>query len=182
MAKKKKPAKKAAPKKKTMKKAAAKKKVMAVPAGYHTVTPYLVCRNAAAAIDFYKKAFGAKEKLRMPAPDGSLMHAEIIVGDSHIMLGDENPQSGAKSPQAFGGSPVTVFLYVKDVDALFAKATDAAATETMPLMDMFWGDRYGKLKDPFGHEWSAATHIEDVSPREMAKRGEEAFAQMGGGQ
>ena len=183
MAKKKKPAKKAAPKKKkTMKKAAAKKKVMAVPAGYHTVTPYLVCRNAAAAIDFYKRAFGAKEKLRMPAPDGSLMHAEIIVGDSHIMLGDENPQMGAKSPQALGGSPVVVFLYVKDVDALFARATAAGATVTMPLMDMFWGDRYGKLKDPFGHEWSAATHIEDVSPKEMAKRGQEAFAQMGGGQ
>jgi PhnB protein len=183
MAKKKKPAKKAAPKKKkTIKKAAAKKKVMAVPAGYHTVTPYLVCRNAAAAIDFYKRAFGAKEKLRMPAPDGSLMHAEIIVGDSHIMLGDENPQMGAKSPQALGGSPVVVFLYVKDVDALFARATAAGATVTMPLMDMFWGDRYGKLKDPFGHDWSVATHIEDVSPKEMAKRGQEAFAQMGGGQ
>jgi len=184
MAKKKKPAKKAAPKKKKKlaKNAPAKKKVMAVPAGYHTVTPYLVCRDAGAAIDFYKKAFGAKEKLRMPGPDGSIMHAEILVGDSHIMLGDENPQMGAQSPQALGGSPVVVFLYVKDVDALFARATAAGATVTMPLMDMFWGDRYGKLKDPFGHEWSAATHIEDVSPREMARRGQEAFAQMGGGQ
>ena len=180
MAKKKKPAKKAAPKKKMTKKAPAKKKVLAVPAGYHTVTPYLVCRNAAAAIEFYKKAFGAKEKLRMPGPDGAIMHAEILVGDSHIMLGDENPQMGAQSPQAIGGTPVMVFLYVKDVDALFAKATAAGATVTMPLMDMFWGDRYGKLKDPFGHEWSAATHIEDVSPKEMARRGQEAFAQMGG--
>ena len=187
MAKKKKPAKKAAPRKaaKTAVKKAPKntpkkvaRKVMPVPAGYHTVTPYLVVKSAAAAIAFYTKAFGAKEKLRMSAPDGSIMHAEMLIGDSHIMLGDENPQMGGTSPQTLGGSPVHVFLYVKSVDALFKQATAAGATVTMPPMDMFWGDRYGKMTDPFGHHWSAATHIEDVSAKEMDRRGREAFAQQ----
>jgi PhnB protein len=182
MAKKKKSTKKAAPKKKAAKKAVKKaRKVSPVPPGYHTVTPYLVCRNASDAIAFYKKAFGAKELFRMPMPDGSIAHAEIMIGDSHVMIGDENPQMGGKSPQALGGSPVYVFLYVKDVDAVFNKAAAAGATVTMPLMDMFWGDRYGKLSDPYGHQWSLATHIEDVSPKEMARRSADAFSQPPGG-
>ena len=181
MAKKKKSMKKAAPKKKAAAKKKAARKVSPVPPGYHTVSPYLVCRNAADAIAFYKKAFGAKEQFRMAAPDGSIAHAEIRIGDSVVMIGDENPQMGGRSPQSLGGSPVVVFLYVKNVDAWFKQATAAGATVTMPLMDMFWGDRYGKLSDPFGHQWSLATHIEDVSPKEMARRSAEAFSQPPGG-
>ena len=178
----KKPAKKAAKKaaktaaKKVVKKAP--KKVSPVPAGYHTVTPYLVVKGAADAIAFYRKAFGAREKLRMAAPDGSIAHAEMLIGDSHVMIGDENPQMGATSAQSLGGSPVHVFLYVRNVDALVKQAAAAGATVTMPPMDMFWGDRYAKLDDPYGHHWSVATHIEDVSPKEMERRGREAFAQQ----
>lgn len=170
-AKRKMPAKKAAKAKK------APKKAMAIPAGYHTVSPYLVCRGAADAIEFYKKAFGAKERFRMPGPDGRLMHAEFRIGDSMVMIGDEMPEMGASAPQTIGGTAVHIFLYVKDVDKVFAQATAAGATVEMPPQDMFWGDRYAKLADPFGHKWSMATHIEDVSPREMAKRSAAAFAQ-----
>lgn len=145
-------------------------KVRAIPEGYHTVTPYLVVRDAARAIDFYKRAFGATEVMRMPGPGGKVMHAEIQIGDSRIMLGDENPQMGAKSPQALNGSPVSLFLYVEDVDAVYKQAVAAGAKQTMPPQDMFWGDRYGKLDDPFGHQWGVATHKEDVAPEEMTKR------------
>jgi PhnB protein len=143
-------------------------KVKPVPDGYHTVTPYLCVRGAAKALDFYARAFGAQEKVRMPGPDGKVMHAEILIGDSMVMLGDENPQ--AKSPEAFGGTPVSVMLYVPDVDAVFKKATAAGAKTVAPPTDMFWGDRYGRLIDPFGHSWGIATHVEDVTPEEMKKR------------
>ena len=172
---------KIAPKKAVTKNKAktASKKVSPVPAGYHTVTPVLVCRNAAGAIDFYKKAFGAKEISRMPMPDGSVAHAELQIGDSRIMLGDEMPAMGASAPQTVGGSPVHVFLYVPNVDQMFQRAIAAGATADMPPADQFWGDRYGKLTDPFGHKWNLATHIEDVSEKEMIRRGKEAMAAMG---
>jgi PhnB protein len=167
--------KKAAPKKTKT----APKKVSPVPAGYHTVTPVLICRNAAGAIDFYKKAFSAKEISRMPMPDGTVAHAELQIGDSRFMLGDEMPAMGASAPQTVGGSPVHIFLYVPNVDQMYQRATAAGATPDMPPMDMFWGDRYGKLTDPFGHKWNLATHIEDVSEKEMIRRGKEAMAQQG---
>jgi PhnB protein len=173
----KKAARKKISKKKSKGGARQKKKVQPIPAGYHTATPYLVCRRAANAIDFYKQAFGAKEKFRMPGPDGTIGHAEIQIGDSVIMLGEEAIDRGAKSPETLGGSPTSVMLYVKDVDRFAEKALAAGATVVMPLQDMFWGDRYGRIKDPFGHEWSIATHKEDISPREMAKRAQSA---MGG--
>jgi uncharacterized glyoxalase superfamily protein PhnB len=154
------------------------KKVSAVPKGFHTVSPYLVCRGAAGAIDFYKKAFGAKERTRMHGPDGSITHAEITIGDSIVMLGDEMPQMGSSAPQTVGGTPVHVFLYLASVDKVFARAVAAGATVEMPLTDMFWGDRYGKLVDPFGHKWSMATHIEDVTPKEMKRRGDEFMKQQ----
>jgi PhnB protein len=159
--------------------ATAKKKVAPVPAGYHTATPYLVCRGASDAIDFYKKAFGAKETVRMAMPDGKIAHAEIRIGDSVVMLGDEAPQMGATAPPTIGGTASAVFLYVKDVDKAFAQATSAGAATEMPPTNMFWGDRYCKLADPFGHKWSMATHIEDVPPKEMARRGAEAMKQQG---
>jgi uncharacterized glyoxalase superfamily protein PhnB len=164
-------------KKKSSKRAktVAKKKAQPIPAGYRTVTPYLVCRGAADAIDFYKRAFGAKEKVRMPGPDGKVAHAEIQIGDSRLMLGEESLETGAKSPQTLGGSAQSVLLYVKNVDAFANKAVAAGATVVMPIQDMFWGDRYGKLKDPFGHEWSVATHKEDLTPKEMAKRAQSAM-------
>lgn len=146
------------------------KPVKKVPAGYHTVTPYLVCRDAARAIDFYRKAFGAEEKFRMPGQGGKVMHCELQLGDSVIMLSDEFPEMGSKSPQALGGTPGGLMVYSEDVDALFKRATDAGCTVKMPLMNMFWGDRYGKLEDPFGHSWAVATHIEDVAPDEMQRR------------
>jgi PhnB protein len=149
---------------------ARKKKVMPVPKGYHTVTPHLVCRGTGKALAFYAKAFGAKERGRMASPDGTVVHAEMRIGDSIVMLGEEMPEMGASAPQTVGGSPVTVFLYVKDVDTSFAKAVAAGATADMPPTDMFWGDRYAKLTDPFGHKWSMATHIEDMSIKEMTRR------------
>jgi len=167
-------ARKAAPKAK----AAAPKKAVPVPAGYHTVTPYLVCRGAANAIEFYKKAFGAKQKMIMSGPDGKVMHAEIRIGDSSVMLGDEMPQMGATAPQTIGGTAGSLFIYVKDVDKAFAQAIAAGATTEMPPTNMFWGDRYCKLADPFGHKWSMATHIEDVSPKEMARRGAAEMAKQ----
>lgn len=156
-------------------------KVNPIPEGFHTITPHIVVKGAAAAIEFYKKAFGAEEVCRMNGPDGkSVMHAEIKIGDSRLMLAEEWPGEGMpKSPATLGGSAVTVHLYVSDVDAAFKKATDAGATPTMPPMDAFWGDRYGKLKDPFGHDWGMATHIEDVPPEEMPARMQKAFANMG---
>jgi PhnB protein len=144
--------------------------VKPVPDGYHTVTPYLVVRDAAAAIAFYAKAFGAEELFRMPGPGGAVMHAELKLGDSIVMLGEESPQMGTSAPQTIGGSPVSLMVYLNDVDASFARAAQAGCTVEMPPTDMFWGDRYGKLQDPFGHHWSLATHQEDVSPEDMAKR------------
>lgn len=152
------------------------KKVLPIPAGYHTVTPYLTCGDAARAIAFYKRAFGAKETFRMAGPDGRVMHAEIQVGDSRIMLTDEMPEQGAKSPAALGGSPASIFLYVRNVDAAFAKAKAAGATIATPLQNMFWGDRYGRLRDPFGYEWQMATHKEDLTPKQIADRARSAMS------
>jgi len=180
----KKKAKKAAPKK-TARKAAPKasktpKKVQAIPAGYRTVTPLLVVRDGGAAIDFYKKALGAKELLRMPMPGGGIGHAELQIGDSRVMLADETPAMGSSAPQTVGGSPVHIFLYITNVDQAYTRATGAGATGTMPPQDMFWGDRYAKVTDPFGHNWSFATHIEDVTPKEMNRRAEEWAKSMAG--
>jgi uncharacterized glyoxalase superfamily protein PhnB len=144
--------------------------VKAVPDGYHTLTPYLVCQGAADAITFYEKAFGATELVRMPGPGGSVMHAELRIGTSMLMLSDENPERGALSPKTVGGSPVSVFIYTEDVDALFARAVKAGAQGVAPPADMFWGDRFAQVVDPFGHSWAMATHKEDVSPEEMGRR------------
>jgi PhnB protein len=150
-----------------------------IPSGYHTATPYLTLDNCAAAIEFYKKAFGAQELMRMDGPPGKIGHAEIKIGDSIVMLADEFPGAGNKSPKSLGGSAVGVFLYVKDIDSAFKQAVDAGAKADMQPADMFWGDRFGKLTDPFGHSWSMATHKEDVSPQEMSKRMKEQMAKMG---
>lgn len=144
------------------------------PEGMHSVTPHLVCKGAAAAIEFYKQAFGATEAARLPGPDGRLMHALIHIGDSAIMLVDEMPEWGALGPRSLNGTPVTIHLYVEDVDAVVARAVQAGAKVTMPVADQFWGDRYGKLEDPFGHHWSVATHLRDVTPEEI----EQAMRQM----
>jgi PhnB protein len=148
--------------------------VQPIPAGYHTVTPYLYIKGAAKAIEFYKKAFGATELLRLPDPSGKIGHAEIKIGDSPIMLADEHPEMGARSPQTIGGTSSSICLYVPNVDALFAQAIAAGATEKRPVKDQFYGDRTGTLEDPFGHVWSIATHKEDVSPAELERR----FAEM----
>ena len=142
-------------------------KVKAIPDGMHSLTPHLVCRGAAAAIDFYGRAFGAIEQFRLPGPDGRLIHACVRIGDSRLFLVDEMPEHGALGPQALKGSPVTIHLQVQDADATFARAVAAGATVTMPLADMFWGDRYGRVVDPFGHHWSIATHLREVSREEM---------------
>lgn len=142
--------------------------VHAIPPDMHSVTPHLVCKGAAQAIAFYAQAFGAVELARLPAPDGRLMHAMIRIGDTPLMLVDEFPEQGCLGPQALKGSPVTLHLYVPDVDATVARAVEAGARITMPVSDMFWGDRYGRLEDPFGHQWSVATHIRDLSPEEIA--------------
>jgi PhnB protein len=141
-------------------------KVKAIPEGMHTVTPHLICAGAADAIEFYKKAFGAVEEARLPGPQGRLMHATIRIAGSAVMLVDEMPEWGALGPKSLKGSPVTIHLYVENVDAFVKRAVDAGAKITMPVEDMFWGDRYGKLEDPFGHHWSVATHIRDVSMQE----------------
>ena len=143
--------------------------VKPIPEGYHTVTPYLIIKGAADAIDFYKRAFGAKELFRMDH-DGKIGHAEIKIGDSPIMLADESPEMGHKSPQTLGGSPISILLYVEDVDALFKQAVAAGGKVDRPLEDKFYGDRGGSLTDPFGHIWHIATHKEDVTPEEMEKR------------
>ena len=142
-------------------------KVQAIPEGMHSLTPHLVCRGAAAAIDFYGRAFGAIERFRLPMPDGRLMHACVQIGDSMLFLADAMPEHGALGPQGPNGSPVTIHLQVQDADAVFARAMAAGATVTMPLADMFWGDRYGQLTDPFGHRWSVATHVRDLSPEQI---------------
>lgn len=144
--------------------------VKAVPDGYHSVTPYLIVDGAARAIDFYTRAFGARELMRLPAPGDRVGHAEIKIGDSVIMLADEHPEMDARSPQHYGGSPVTLLLYVHDVDAQFKQALAAGATQVRPVADQFYGDRSGSLKDPFGHTWHLSTHKEDVSMEEMNRR------------
>ena len=152
--------------------------VQPVPEGYRTVTPYLSVDDASAAIDFYQRALGAKERVRMSGPGGAIMHAELELGDSRVMLSDPFPQFTPRPPKELGGTSVSIFMYVEDVDAAFKQATDAGATSEMEPDDMFWGDRFGSLRDPFGHSWQLATHIEDVAPEEMDKRAEEFAAQM----
>jgi PhnB protein len=150
------------------------------PEGYHTLTPYLVVRGGVAALDFYKKAFGAVELFRMPMPNGKLGHAEIKIGDSAIMLADEAPERGASAPQTVGGTPVGLMIYVEKVDAVFDQAVKAGAKVEMPVKNQFYGDRSGSIMDPFGHKWTIATHIEDVPPDEMAKRAAAAMQQQNG--
>ena len=154
-------------------------KVKPVPDGYHTVTPYLIVNGAAAAIDFYKRAFGAEELFRMPTPAGKVGHAEIQIGDSRVMLADEFPEMGAKGPVSIGGSPVHLLLYVNDCDAMFRRAVEAGGKVKRPLKDQFYGDRSGSIEDPFGHDWTIATHKEDLSPEEMNRRAAAAMAGNG---
>lgn len=144
--------------------------VKPVPEGYRTITPYLVVKGAARAIEFYKQAFGASEILRVPGPNNSVMHAEIRLGDSVIMLADEMPGGPYRSPDAFGGSPVSLMIYIEDVDDVFSKALSLGAKQVRAVEDQFYGDRSGNLIDPFGHVWTVATHVEDVSPEEMQRR------------
>ena len=153
-------------------------KVRPIPKGYHSLTPGLSVKGADAFITFCKKAFGAKVISRMPGPNATVVHAELLIGDSHIMVGDEMPGMGAKSAKTLGGTPVSIYLFVPDCDKTFKKAVGAGATVRMPTSDMFWGDRYGQVEDPFGNLWGIATHIEDVSPREMKKRGAAWIKQM----
>lgn len=145
------------------------RKVKPIPAGYHSITPYLIIDGAAAALDFYKRAFGAKETVRMPHGE-RIAHAEIVIGDSHVMLADENPEMGAHAPQPGTRTPVGMMLYVNDVDAVFKRAVAAGAQVERPLANQFYGDRTGGIIDPFGHRWYLGTHIEDVSPKEMKRR------------
>jgi PhnB protein len=152
--------------------------VQPIPDGYHTVTPYLTVDDAVKAIEYYKKAFGAKERVRMDTPDGKIGHAELEIGDSLVMLSDPFPQASTQPPKELGGTSASVFLYVEDVDAVVKKAVDAGATVTMEVADQFWGDRFGSVQDPFGHVWSIATHVEDVAPEDMAERAKAAMAAM----
>jgi len=157
--------------------ASAPRRVKPVPDGFHSVTPYLTVQGAAAALEFYARAFGARELMRMPGPDGtSLAHAEMRIGDSIVMLSDAAPGTGTAAPPSLGAATGSLFVYVRDVDAAFKRAVDAGAKVAMPLTDMFWGDRFGRLVDPFGHHWGLATHTEDVPPRELAKRAQAAMA------
>ncbi len=149
-----------------------------IPEGYHSVTPYLAVDDAAQAIQYYKQAFGAKERVRMHAPDGKIGHAELEIGDALVMLSDPFPQSTTRPPTELGGTSVSVFIYVEDVDAIVKQAVDAGATVTMEVADQFWGDRFGSVTDPFGHSWSIATHVEDLTPEEVAERGKAAMAAM----
>ncbi len=155
-----------------------KKPVSPIPEGFHAITPHLVCRDAASAIDFYKRAFGAVEIMRLPGMDGKLMHASVKIGDSIVMLVDEMPQWGALGPESLKRSPVTIHLSVADADAAFARAVAQGATATMPVAEMFWGDRYGVLRDPFGHSWSIATRVRDMTHDEVLKAGAEAMKNM----
>jgi PhnB protein len=144
--------------------------VSPIPQGYHSITPYLFIQGASSAIDYYKKVFGAEERMRMPGPDGRVMHAELQIGDSIVMLADENPEMGAKSPKTIGGAASSLHVYVRDVDTTTQKAVDGGGQLVRPVKNQFYGDRSGSIIDPFGHLWSIATHIEDVSPEEMKKR------------
>jgi PhnB protein len=152
--------------------------VKPIPDGYHTLTPFLTVRDAIRAIEFYKQAFGAQERGVMKGPDGKVMHAELKIGDSIIMLSDEFPEFGALSPQSSGGAGMGLHIYVDGVDAAFDRAVNAGAQVEMPVTDQFWGDRYGKLKDPFGHKWSIATHTKDLSMDEMTRGMDEAMEKM----
>ena len=150
-----------------------------IPEGFHTITPYIAVQGAGEAITFYEKAFGAEEILRLPGPDGkSVMHAEIRIGDSFLFLADEFPNAGNRSPKALGGVTASVHLYVADVDAAFKRATEAGCEEIMPVTDMFWGDRFGKVRDPYGQEWSIATAKETLTPDEIDERAKAFFAEM----
>lgn len=161
------------------KKTIAKKKVLSTPKGYNTITPYLIVDNATNALEFYKKVFGAKEKMRMEKPNGQIGHSEIQIGDSKIMLADEFPEMGARSPKIFGGTPVSIHFYTKNVDEVIKHAIDAGATLLMPVDNMFYGDRSGSVEDPFGHRWYISTHIEDVTPAMMKKRAAAMFGKKG---
>lgn len=151
-----------------------------IPEGYSTVSPYLAVDDAVEAIEYYKKAFGAEETGRMEAPDGKIGHAELKIGDSHVMLSDPFPQASTTPPKELGGTSASIFMYVEDVDAVVQKAVDAGATVTMEVEDQFWGDRFGSITDPFGHNWSIATHIEDLTPEEIEERGKAAMAAIAG--
>jgi PhnB protein len=155
-----------------------KKSSQPIPQGFHTVTPSLIVRNAAEAIDFYKKALGAEEIMRMTGPDGKIGHAELKIGDSIIFLSDENPGMGCKSPQSLGGTAHSLYLYVEDVDQAFQRAVDAGGTVKMPVTDMFWGDRFGNFEDPYGHNWGLSTHTQDITQEEMAEGAKKFHAQM----
>jgi PhnB protein len=152
--------------------------VKAIPDGFHAVTPYLIVSNAAKALDFYQKAFGAKERFRMPAPGGKIGHAEISIGDSVVMLADEFPDMDVKAPQTVGGTPVSLHVYVEDVDSQFKKAIAAGGREKRAVEDQFYGDRLGTLQDPFGHIWHLSTHKEDLSPDELQRRSQEFQKKM----
>ncbi len=152
----------------------AARSVRPIPEGYTSVTPALTVRDAARAIEFYTRAFGARELDRMPSPDGRIWHAEIQIGDARLMLADEFPEMGGRAVESLGGTPVSLHLYVQDADTVVQRAIDAGATVIQPLTNAFWGDRYGRLKDPFGHEWGVATHVEDVSEQEMQRRAQAA--------
>jgi PhnB protein len=150
-----------------------------IPEGLSTLTPYLAVDDAAKAIEYYKRALGAKERTRLLGPDGKVGHAELEIGDARFMLSDPFPQSSTKPPKELGGTSASVFMYVEDVDAVVEKAVDEGATVTMEVADQFWGDRFGTITDPFGHVWSIATHIEDLTPEEIEERGKAIFASMG---
>jgi PhnB protein len=151
-----------------------------IPEGYNTISTYLAVEDAGRAIDWYAQAFGAKEVVRMDAPGGLIGHAELTIGDSRIMLSDPFPQASTRPPRELGGTSASVFMYVEDVDAVVRQAVDAGATVSMEVADQFWGDRFGTITDPFGHVWSIATHVEDLSDEEIAERGREAMAGMAG--
>ncbi len=144
--------------------------VKPIPDGYHSLTPYLVVKGAAEAIDFYKQAFGATERMRLQGPDGKVGHAELDIGDSVFMLADEHPEMGAVGPETVGGTPVSLLIYCENVDEVFQRAIEAGAIEMRPIKDQFYGDRSGMVRDPYGHHWSIATHVEDVTPEQIAER------------
>lgn len=148
-----------------------------IPAGYHAITPYLIVKGGVRALDWYQRVLGAEERMRIEGPNGTIGHAEIIIGGSTIMLADEFPDMGARSPESFGGTPVGLMLYVNDCDAVFARAIENGATIQRAMKDQFYGDRSGTLVDPFGHQWTIGTHVEDLTPEEMRSRGEEAMKQ-----
>jgi PhnB protein len=153
--------------------------VQRIPDGYSSAIPYLAVDDAAKAIDFYKQAFGATERVRMPAPGNKIGHAEIQIGNAIVMISDPFPQASVKPPKTLGGTTVGIFMYVEDVDSVVQDAVDAGATVTSPVEDMFWGDRFGQVQDPFGHQWQIATHVKDVPPAEMEQLAKEAMANMG---